>query len=120
MAGKKTTKKEVEVKINEAIETVPQISSMSEKIEQEVIKTIETVSNEVAENLADIKVREKNIMQEIEKNPAAAQKIVEKEIQHVDEMIKTHMEKIEALTKEVKNNKVFTTTESWNGWGYDI
>ena len=74
MAKKQTTKKEVEVKIDEAIETVPQISSMSEKIEKEVINTIENISTEVAENLADIKTREQNIMQEIEKNPAAAQK----------------------------------------------
>ena len=120
MAGKKATKKEVETKINEAIESVPQMSSLSETIEQEVIKTIENVSSEVAENLANIKTREKNIMQEIENNPAATGKIVEQEIQNVDKMIQTQMKKIEELAKEVKNNKVFTTTESWNGWGYDI
>ena len=39
---------------------------------------------------------------------------------YVDELIKQFDEKIQNLTQEVKKNKVFATTESWNGWGYDI
>lgn len=120
MAAKKTTKKEVETTINEAIETVTPMPSMSQQVEEEVMKVITNVSEEVSENIAGIKTREQNIMNEIEKNPEATQEIVENEIRHVDEMIKKQMEKIEVLTKEVKNNRVFTTTESWNGWGYDI
>lgn len=125
MADKKTTtqkkaKAKNENEVIEKVETTTQAPSMSEVIEQEVVKAIENVSSEVSDNIAEIKTREQNIIEQVQSNPAAAQDIVEQEIKHVDEMIKKFDEKIKNLTQEVKKNKVFTTTESWNGWGYDI
>lgn len=119
MAKKQNVKTEVEAVVNNNVNTeAPEITTMSQKIEEEVVKKIEEVSSEVTENIADIKTREENLLKQIENNPQAAQKIVEDEIKHVDEMMKKFDTKIQTLTEEVKNNKVFFTTESWNGWGY--
>lgn len=115
----KTSKKVLDTKpMEDAINAVPGTPSMAEKVEMELTKAITEANMKVQEDLASIKSQEEKIMKEIERNPNAAQEIVEKELRHVDEMIKTQMEKIEVLTKEIKNNKVFSTN-SWNGWGYD-
>lgn len=109
----------VETVVEPTAEAVPPTSNIADKVEAEVIKTIENVATEVKENIADIKKQEKKIMQQIEANPADAQNIIENEMKRVDDMIKTQMQKMENLKTELKNKKVvFTTTESWNGWGY--
>lgn len=125
MAEKKTSTQKVSKKaintakaIDEAINNVPEMESMTSKAEEQIAEAINNVMSDVNEDIAAIKEREVQIMQRIEANPEATEEIVMNELQRVDEMIKTQTAKMEELTKEVKNNVVFTTTQSWNGWGY--
>lgn len=125
MAEKKTSTQKVSKKaintakaIDEAINNVPEMESMTSKAEEQIAEAINNVMSDVNEDIAAIKEREVQIMQRIEANPDAAEEIVMNELQRVDEMIKTQTAKMEELAKEVKNNVVFTSTQSWNGWGY--
>lgn len=125
MAEKKTSTQKVSKKaintakaIDEAINNVPEMESMTSKAEEQIAEAINNVMSDVNEDIAAIKEREVQIMQRIEANPEATKEIVMNELQRVDEMIKTQTAKMEELAKEVKNNVVFTTTQSWNGWGY--
>lgn len=125
MAEKKTSTQKVSKKaintakaIDEAINNVPEMESMTSKAEEQIAEAINNVMSDVNEDIAAIKEREAQIMQRIEANPDATEEIVMNELQRVDEMIKTQTAKMEELAKEVKNNVVFTTTQSWNGWGY--
>lgn len=125
MAEKKTSTQKVSKKaintakaIDEAINNVPEMESMTSKAEEQIAEAINDVMSDVNEDIAAIKEREAQIMQRIEANPEATEEIVMNELQRVDEMIKTQTAKMEELAKEVKNNVVFTTTQSWNGWGY--
>lgn len=125
MAEKKTSTQKVSKKaintakaIDEAINNVPEMESMTNKAEEQIAEAINNVMSDVNEDIAAIKEREVQIMQRIEANPEATEEIVMNELQRVDEMIKTQTAKMEELAKEVKNNVIFTTTQSWNGWGY--
>lgn len=125
MTEKKTSTQKVSKKaintakaIDEAINNVPEMESMTSKAEEQIAEAINNVMSDVNEDIAAIKEREVQIMQRIEANPEATEEIVMNELQRVDEMIKTQTAKMEELAKEVKNNVVFTTTQSWNGWGY--
>jgi cob(I)alamin adenosyltransferase len=125
MAEKKTNPQKLSKKainnakaIDEAIKTVPEIPSMTEQAETKIAEAINNMVSEVQEDVVAIKEQEAKIIQRIEINPESTPEIVSEEIKRVDNMIQTQMAKIEELTKEVKNNVVFTTTQSWNGWGY--
>jgi cob(I)alamin adenosyltransferase len=125
MAEKKTNSQKLSKKainnakaIDEAIKTVPEMPSMTEQAETKIAEAINNMVSEVQEDVVAIKEQEAKIMQRIETNPESTPEIVSEEIKKVDNMIQAQMAKIEELTKEVKNNVVFTTTQSWNGWGY--
>lgn len=125
MAEKKTNSQKLSKKainnakaIDEAIKTVPEMPSMTEQAETKIAEAINNMVSEVQEDVVAIKEQEAKIMQRIEANPESTPEIVSEEIKKVDNMIQAQMAKIEELTKEVKNNVVFTTTQSWNGWGY--
>lgn len=126
MAKKKEKMVSMETEINipqenEILKEIPIVENknLTEEFEKEISKVIEEITEDTNKEISNIKIQEKEILKKIEENPEKTQEIVEKEIKRVENVMKKVNEKIETLNKEVKNNKVFTTTTKWNGWGYD-
>lgn len=99
----------------ESLELTPQVNDIITKIENKINET----TDEINKKISDVKIDEAELMKKIQENPESIEDIVRNEIKLVDDAMKnTHIE-MEKLTQSVKNNKKFTSN-SWNGWGYDL
>lgn len=121
MAERKTKTAKASNKNNKEIkETIVEAKTMISTLEEEAIKKVEEITEEAGKKIIEVKEMESQLLEKIEVEPENTPAILEGEIQKVEESIQEVENQIETLTETLKNNKVFATATSWNGWGYDI
>lgn len=99
--------------------TEPVKSEETIKIEKGINKMVNETIDDAVGSILDVKKQESELMNKINETPENSQKLIETEIEKVEQAIKKVTDKIENLSKQV-NNKGFMKCNEWNGWGYDM
>lgn len=121
MAERKTkTTKTSSKKMSDVVVNNDEPKTMATILEEETVKKVEELTAEARQNIVEVKEMEAELLEKLEVEPENANTILTTEIEEIGEKIQEVETQIEQLTETLKNNKVFATTTSWNGWGYEM